>query len=385
MNFGESKITFDEIINKIYNIEPTTLKEKEMFVKGFFLGDGSSGIYFYKSGVKYCWHLNNLNFNIIEKLQRYCKEIWNEDFKIYDIRERSHVYRISSGKKKMALEFNEFYTNEKKKRIPDYIFNESIENRKWFLIGFYAADGSRLNKQKNISFTQKHKITMSGLNYLCQSLGLKTCIRMHNEKLNVFNLFTVKSMSDVKVHKIETLGKKHEYVYDIETETHDFNCGFPLIAHNTDSFVLSVNTKNIIQDLNNLKEYFDFSNLDSAHEFFSSENKKVLGKFKIETPKNIWIDEFIALRSKAYSFKCNNNYEDKNKLKGICKSQTKNIKIEEYYKCLFGFDYQKECENFVIRSINHEMYMQKVTKNSLSAFDEKRKYINNIESIPWDD
>ena len=29
------------------------------------------------------------------------------------------------------------------------------------------------------------------------------------------------------------------------------------------------------------------------------------------------------------------------------------------------------------------MFMQKVTKNSLSSFDEKRKYINNIESIPW--
>ena len=29
--------------------------------------------------------------------------------------------------------------------------------------------------------------------------------------------------------------------------------------------------------------------------------------------------------------------------------------------------------------------MQKVIKNSLSAFDEKRKYTNNIESIPWDD
>ena len=37
---------------------------------------------------------------------------------------------------------------------------------------------------------------------------------------------------------------------------------------------------------------------------FSNINKKVLGKFKIETLKNIWIDEFIALRSKAYSFKC---------------------------------------------------------------------------------
>ena len=60
--------------------------------------------------------------------------------------------------------------------------------------------------------------------------------------------------------------------------------------------------------------------------------KKFLGKFKIETPKNICINEFIAFRSKAYSFKCNNNNENKNKLKGICKFQTKIIKFEEYYK-----------------------------------------------------
>ena len=30
------------------------------------------------------------------------------------------------------------------------------------------------------------------------------------------------------------------------------------------------------------------------------------------------------------------------------------------------------------------MFLQKVTKNSLSAFDEKRCYLNNIESIPWE-
>ena len=28
--------------------------------------------------------------------------------------------------------------------------------------------------------------------------------------------------------------------------------------------------------------------------------KKVIGKFKIETPKDIWIDELFCLRSKAY-------------------------------------------------------------------------------------
>ena len=101
----------------------------------------------------------------------------------------------------MAIDFNKFYTSDKEKRIPEYILNESIENKKWFLIGFYAADGNRKNKQKNISFTQKHKITMSGLNYLCQSLGLKTCIGMRDDKFNVFHLNTVNNMSDEKVHK----------------------------------------------------------------------------------------------------------------------------------------------------------------------------------------
>ena len=66
----------------------------------------------------------------------------------------------------------------------------------------------------------------------------------------------------------------------------------------TDSFVLSVNTTNIIKDLKNLDNIFDFSNLDKNHELFSNKNKKVIGKFKIETPQNIWIDEFVCLRSK---------------------------------------------------------------------------------------
>ena len=62
----------------------------------------------------------------------------------------------------------------------------------------------------------------------------------------------------------------------------------------TDSFVLSVNTNDIMKDLKNLEDFFDFSNLDENHELFSNKNKKVLGKFKIETPKNIWIDEFFV-------------------------------------------------------------------------------------------
>ena len=80
-----------------------------------------------------------------------------------------------------------------------------------------------------------------------------------------------------------------------------------------DSFVMSIETQNIINDLKNLEDLFDFSNLDKNHELFSDKNKKVVGKFKIETPENIWIDEFVAFRSKCYAFKCGddskNNYK----------------------------------------------------------------------------
>ena len=97
----------------------------------------------------------------------------------------------------------------------------------------------------------------------------------------------------------------------------------------TDGMILSMKTENIINDLKNLEDIFDFGNLDENHELFSEKNKKVIGKFKIETPKNICIDEFDCLRSKAYSFKGKNNDENKNKIKGISKSQSKHTKFEE--------------------------------------------------------
>ena len=53
----------------------------------------------------------------------------------------------------------------------------------------------------------------------------------------------------------------------------------------------------------------------------------MIGEFKIETTKNIWMDEFICLRSKMYAFKCGD--DRKNRLKGHCKSYSRIIKFEE--------------------------------------------------------
>ena len=151
----------------------------------------------------------------------------------------------------------------------------------------------------------------------------------------------------------------------------------------TDRMILSMRTENIIKDLKKSEDIFDFSNLDENHELFSNKNKKVIGKFKIETLKNIWIDEFVCLRSKAYSFKCENEDESKNKIKGISKSQSKHIKFEDYKNCLDGEEYQRECINYILRSIHHEMHLQEIKKSTLSIFDDKRCYINIIKSEPW--
>ena len=82
-----------------------------------------------------------------------------------------------------------------------------------------------------------------------------------------------------------------------------------------------------------------------------------------------------------YAFK--SGHENKNKLKGISKSYSKNIKFEEYKKCLDGEKYENECDNYILISISHEMYLQTIKNSSLSIFDDKKNYLSNIKSLPW--
>ena len=130
-----------------------------------------------------------------------------------------------------------------------------------------------------------------------------------------------------------------------------------------------------------LADIFDFSKVDESHELFSNKNKKLIGKFKNETPEKSWIDELIALRSKMYSFKCRR--DSKNKLKDISKSQSKHIKFEEYKKSLDGEEYQEERNNYFHPSRDHEMHLQEIKNSTWSIFDDKQCYKKETESKPW--
>ena len=82
-----------------------------------------------------------------------------------------------------------------------------------------------------------------------------------------------------------------------------------------DSFVLSIGTQKKFNDLKNLEDLFFFSNLNGNHELFSIKSRKSVSEIIIETPENIRIDEFVALRSQCYAFKCGG--DSRNKLKVI--------------------------------------------------------------------
>ena len=86
----------------------------------------------------------------------------------------------------------------------------------------------------------------------------------------IYSGFAVIEMS--KLHMCETYcDKLQPYFGQDKLQLRFMHC---------DSFLLSVNTKDIIKDLKNLEDRFDFNNLDDNHELFSNKYKKVIGKFK---------------------------------------------------------------------------------------------------------
>ena len=287
------------------------------------------------------------------------------------------VHEIISFKQSRWLEkYKNFNTQKRNQAVNDFekdfykllnnaFYGKTMENvRNRLKFKFVKKDAYReiIKQQSNLTFNGIHKSYEN-----CDSYTFKQNEVLMDKPIYLgFSVFSKLLMYETYYDKLQPyFGQENIQLHYMDT----------------DSFALSVNTKDIIKDLKNLEDIFDFTNLDENHEIFSNRNKKVIGKFKIETPKNIWIDEFVCLRSKMYAFKCGN--DSKNKLKGVSKSQSKNIKFEEYKKCLDGEEYQQECDNYIIRSINDEMVLQKVKKLTLSIFDDKRCCINNIESKPW--
>ena len=146
-----------------------------------------------------------------------------------------------------------------------------------------------------------------------------------------------------------------------------------LLLTDTDSLMYEIQTEDFYKDISgDVKDRFDTSDYPPNHPsgIPSGFNKKVIGMFKDEV-NGRYIEEFVGLRAKLYSYKMFEGEESK-KCKGVKKSVVKkSITYEDYKKCLFTGKKQLRKMN-IIRSHMHEVYTEEVNKVALCSDDDKR-------------
>ena len=167
------------------------------------------------------------------------------------------------------------------KLLNNAFYGETMENvRNRMRLEFFKKDDI-----KNI-IKQQSKLTFNGIHESyenCDSYTFKKIEVLMDKPISLG--FAILELS--KLHMYETYYDRLQPYFGQEN--------IQLHYIDTDAFVLSVSTEDIIKDLKNLEDIFDFSNLDKSQELFSNTNKKLIGFFKIETSINICIDEFVCL------------------------------------------------------------------------------------------
>ena len=158
-----------------------------------------------------------------------------------------------------------------------------------------------------------------------------------------------------------------------------------LLFTDTDSFLYEIQTEDFYKDISgDVRDRFDTSEYKEGHPsgIPTGINKKVLGMFKDEAAGKV-IKEFVGLRAKLYSFKTEEGEENK-KCKGIKKAVVaKSIRHENYKTCLQNGKEQLRRQT-IIRSYEHELYLEEVNKIALSAADDKRYLLkDSFDTLAW--
>ena len=155
-----------------------------------------------------------------------------------------------------------------------------------------------------------------------------------------------------------------------------------LLYMDTDAFVLKLRTNDLTSDLLKLKDHFDFSNYPKDHILYDTTKSKIPGYFKDELCGKE-MTEFIALKSKMYAYKTEQDDEIK-KLKGINRTAVeRDVKFSDYYDSLIS----KKSYHHTVRNLisdKHDIYLKEEDKLGLDPFDDKRYILDDgISTLPF--
>ena len=158
-----------------------------------------------------------------------------------------------------------------------------------------------------------------------------------------------------------------------------------LLFTDTDSFLYEIQTEDFYKDISrDVWDRFDTSEYPENHPsgIPTGINKKVLGKFKDEVAGKI-VKEFVGLRAKLYSFKMEDETENK-RCKGVKKQIVKETITHEDYKTCLTTGKEILIKKNILRSYDHEVYTEEVNKIALSATDDKRYILNDgKDTLAW--
>ena len=172
----------------------------------------------------------------------------------------------------------------------------------------------------------------------------------------------------------------YEFHYDYMKKKYDDD-KLTLCYMDTDSLIYDIETedfyKDIADDVENRFATSGYRN-NRSRPLPVGKNKKVIGLMKDELGGEI-MSEFVALRPKMYSYKIGS--KESKKCKGVKKCIVKkDIKFEDYKRCLMNGEMEYRSQ-ITFRSRLHRIKMIETNKLALSREDDKRIYVDNINSL----
>ncbi len=381
-------------IDKDFNRDDYILSKEEAKCWGFFMGDGSCGMYKCKSGIKNSWALNNNNFQRLEYFKSLLEKFEPVTFKILDTLDSSGVYKLvpkGSIRYMVSKYRNLFYDvkdankeGDKLKVVPSIILNADNNIKKAFWEGYFEADGSKTcgNDVCNPKFTIKGKIGAMGMYYLLRSIGFNIGINvLENENKQQYYYLSntnFKSKNEIQIKKIFPIENDiSQFVYDLETECGQFHAGVgQLVVSNTDSvFIAFKYNRNDFRQ--NRLDTFNLATI--CGEKLTDE---IFNRPPIEMEFEKVFQPFILLTKKRYIANKYENPKDPFQLKGV---DAKGIALTRRDYCKMVKDcYRDIIDTIVNGQLTTSNENDDVLVKSLKVFKE---YIEKIDkyNLPFDD
>jgi len=258
---------------------------------GFFIAEGTCGIYHYENNIKYSWRIVNQDKKLLKKANEIIEEHLGLSTSIIDIRKSSSTYALipKDNAKLLVDYFNKQCYRGKYKAIPQHVLNAQSSAKKAFIDGMIDGDGN-IDKNGLTIIDQIHKTIQAGIVMIFEELGVEYSLQIRKDKPNVCRIRIIKDKTDKRIKQHDAI-KKIEifnidgFVYDLETSNHHFCGGIGnVLLHNTDSLFLKNPMEHQVQKVieNAKKEHGVDLEVDKEYRYvvLSKRKKNYLGVTK---------------------------------------------------------------------------------------------------------